>query len=81
VQTDVLEDLSTRVIVPLVPATDKVSVVRKLNPTFTIDGRRDFMFTHLIATVPAIRLAEPRTNLLHHHDEIVAALDMLFQGF
>jgi toxin CcdB len=31
VQADILEDLSTRVVVPLVPATDKVKVVRRLN--------------------------------------------------
>lgn len=81
VQADLLDELSTRVVVPLVPYADKLKVVRRLNPVFTIDGKQYAMFTHLIATVPAIRLAEPRTNLLSHHDQIVEALDMLFQGF
>ena len=39
------------------------------------------MFTHLIATVPLARLTESKANLLDQHDDIVAALDMLFQGF
>jgi len=39
------------------------------------------MATHLIATVAATELGENRTNLTGHHDDIVAALDMLFQGF
>ncbi len=55
--------------------------MRKLNPVFNIDGKPYAMFTHLIATVPLVRLREPQTNLLSHHDEIVAALDMLFQDF
>ncbi|TIW77231.1 MAG: plasmid maintenance protein CcdB, partial [Mesorhizobium sp.] len=29
----------------------------------------------------ASELGESRLNLTKHHDEIVAALDMLFQGF
>jgi toxin CcdB len=81
VQADLLEDLSTRVMVPLVPRSDKVKLVRRLNPIFVVDGKQYAMFTHLIAAVPLVRLREPRTNLLSHHDEIAAALDMLFQGF
>ena len=81
VQSDILEDLSTRVVVPLLPITDKVRIVRKLNPIFAIDGKQYIMFTHLIATIPLARLTEPRTNLLPRHDQIVGALDMLFQGF
>jgi len=81
VQADLLEELSTRAMVPLVPHSSKVRLVRKLNPVFNIDGKPYAMFTHLIAAVPLARLREPRTNLLVHHDEIVAALDMLFQGF
>lgn len=81
VQADLLEELSTRVVVPLVPHSAKVKLVRKLNPVFQVDGRQYAMFTHLISAVPLARLREPRANLLLHHDEIVAALDMLFQGF
>jgi toxin CcdB len=81
VQADLLDELSTRVVVPLVPYVEKLRVVRKLNPVFAIGGKQYAMFTHLIATVPAVRLAEPRTNLLPHHDQIVGALDMLFEGF
>ena len=81
VQTDLLDELKTRVVVPLVPHSSDVKTVRRLNPVFTIGGKQYFMFTHLIATVPVARLAEPRTNLARLHDQITAALDMLFQGF
>ena len=32
VQTDLLEGLNTRVVVPLVPATPNMKLVRRLNP-------------------------------------------------
>ena len=64
IQADLLEELSTRVVVPLVPHSGKVKLVRKLNPVFNIDGKQHAMFTHLIAAVPLTRLREPRTNLL-----------------
>ncbi|TIS13088.1 MAG: plasmid maintenance protein CcdB, partial [Mesorhizobium sp.] len=54
---------------------------RKLHPVFEINGRKLVMATHLIATGAATELGENRFNLAKHHDEIVAALDMLFQGF
>lgn len=81
VQADLLDELNTRVVVPLVPYAPRMKVVRRLNPIFTINGNQFALFAHLVGTVPAARLGEPRTNLDRHHDEIVAALDMLFQGF
>jgi len=81
VQANLLDELKTRVVVPLVPHSSSVKALRRLNPVFTIGGKQYFMFTHLIATVPASRLTEPRASLAALDDQIVAALDMLFQGF
>jgi toxin CcdB len=81
VQANLLDGLKTRVVVPLIPYSANVKTLRRLNPVFMIGGKQYFMFTHLIATVPVTRLTEPRTNLAMLHDQIVAALDMLFQGF
>ncbi len=81
VQADLLSELNTRVVAPLLPHAVGMKIVRKLNPTFGIDGKQYVMFTHLLATVPVSRLAEPRANFLTHQDDILGALDMLFQGF
>ena len=81
VQTDLLDELKTRVVVPLIPYSSDIKTLRRLNPVFTIGGKQYFMFTHLIATVPAAPLAEPRANLAGSDDQIDAALEMLFQGF
>ncbi|MDX8445453.1 CcdB family protein [Mesorhizobium captivum] len=81
VQCDLLDNFKTRVVVPLLPLSSAPPPMRKLHPVFEINGRKLVMATHLIATVAATELAENRLNLTNHHDEIVAALDMLFQGF
>lgn len=81
VQAGLLDHFMTRVVVPLLPAAMAPSPMRKLHPIFEINGRKLVMATHLIATVPTAELGESRLNLTRHHDEIVAALDMLFQGF
>ncbi|AZO52584.1 MULTISPECIES: CcdB family protein [unclassified Mesorhizobium] len=81
VQSDLLDNFRTRVVVPLLPVATVPPPMRKLHPIFDINGRKLVMATHLIATVPASELGESRLNLTKHHDEIAAALDMLFQGF
>jgi toxin CcdB len=81
VQADLLDELTTRVVVPLVPASPDFKPLRRLNPVFAIGGKQFVMFTHLIATVPAAGLGEPRINLAALEEQIEAALDMLFRGF
>ncbi|PBB44627.1 plasmid maintenance protein CcdB [Mesorhizobium sp. WSM3866] len=81
VQSDLLDNFKTRVVVPLLPLASAPPPMRKLHPVFEFNGRKLVMATHLIATVAATELGENRFNLAKHHDEIVAALDMLFQGF
>ena len=81
VQADLLDELKTRVVVPLVPASPDFRPVRVLNPVITVGGKQFVMLTHLIATVPAGKLGEPRANIAALRDQIDAALDMLFGGF
>ncbi|RUW59199.1 CcdB family protein [Mesorhizobium sp. M7A.F.Ca.US.008.03.1.1] len=81
VQSDLLDNFTTRVVVPLLPLAAVPPPMRKLHPTFEINGQKLVMVTHLIATVAASELVDSRLNLLKQHDVIVDALDMLFQGF
>jgi len=81
VQADLFDYFDTRVIVPLLPAGTTPPPVKRLHPVFEIEGKRYVMATPLLAAVPARILRQPVGNLGQHHDEIVAALDMLFQGF
>lgn len=81
VQADTLEHLNTRVVVPLRLPPEAPAPARRLNPVFSIDGRDHVMVTQFATAVRREVLGQPRGNLSRHHDEIVAALDMLFQGF
>ncbi|TGQ67614.1 plasmid maintenance protein CcdB [Mesorhizobium sp. M00.F.Ca.ET.186.01.1.1] len=81
VQSDLLDNFKTRVVIPLLPVATVPPPMRKLHPVFEINGRKLVMATHLIATVPVSELGESRLNLAKHHDNVVGALDMLFQGF
>ena len=81
VQSDLLEGLSTRVVIPLMPPKIAPVPGRRLNPTFAINGKDHVMVTQFMSAFVASELPDPEGNLSRHHDEIVAALDMLFQGF
>jgi toxin CcdB len=81
VQSDLLERLDTKVVVPLLPPDMAPLPARRLNPVFTIDGKNHVMVTQFLSALMASELPAAEGNLSRHHDEIVAALDMLFQGF
>ena len=81
VQADLLGVLTTRVVVPLLPYERAPQPAERLNPVFDIDGKSFVMTTQFLAAVPSAILIGPVDNFLRHHDQIVAALDMVFHGF
>jgi toxin CcdB len=81
VQSDLLSDLATRVVVPLLPETAVPAAVTRLNPSFEIDGRRYLLIAQSIATVPRRELRGAVTSLKDQHDTILAAIDFLLTGF
>jgi len=81
IQTDLLNHLNTRVVVPLLPADDAPKPARYLNPTFQIGDDDVVMVTQFIATVPISALPIAVSNVGHRNGEIIAALDMLISGF
>jgi len=81
IQSDLLEDLTTRVVVPLMPETKAPKAAERLNPIFEIDGKRYVLVTQFLSSVSISMLATSVDNIAQHHDEIVAAIDMLTQGF
>ncbi|WP_299154534.1 CcdB family protein [uncultured Tateyamaria sp.] len=81
VQSDLLDVLTTRVVVPLIPLDQAPTPARRLNPIFDLDGTQLLMATQFIATVPTSILGDRHSSLSAAQDEITAALDMLFTGF
>ena len=81
VQADLLNGLSTRVVVPLIAAAAMGKAIRHLNPQFQIGDARVIMSTAELAGVPTTAIGEKVGSLTEQHDEIIAALDFLFIGF
>ena len=81
VQNDLLDNLNTRVMVPLMRPEAAPTTARRLNPAFDIEGRAHLMVTQYIAAVPTAELGALVATLRAHDNAITEALDMLFQGF
>lgn len=81
VQSDLLDALATRVVVPLRPATDAPQLAR-LHPTITVGDKPYILHTAETATVLATSLKAPVQSLAPtHRQTILDALDFLLHGF
>jgi toxin CcdB len=80
-QSNMLDPLETRFVVPLLSPDDMPKRIAKLNPRFEIDGREFFMATQGAATIPARMLGARVASLAEAHYVIVGALDMLISGY
>ena len=81
VQADLLDGVTTRVVLPLYRLHLYPRPARRLNPVLEVLGEPLVLLAHLPATLPAKALPPPVANLSAEHGRIVDALDMLFQGF
>lgn len=80
-QSDLLDGLATRVVVPLVAAAAMGKPARHLNPVFTIKRAKVVMSTAELAGIPMRVLGNKVGSLKEHRTEIIVALDFLFTGF
>lgn len=79
-QSDLLNSLATRVVIPLVVATNVRQPITRLNPTFEIKGTEVLMSTPELAGVPTSTLGPFVESLKEHRADIINALDVLFTG-
>jgi toxin CcdB len=81
VQSDLLDTLATRVVVPLCrPEVLRGKLAESLNPVFEIEGRRMVLLTPELAGVSRKALGEKIANLANRRDSIIAALDLVITG-
>lgn len=79
-QENMLADLSTRVVAPLVAEATLGPAMRILNPRLVIDGTPYLLLTHLLAAIPKKSLGQAVGNAGSQRGEIVGSIDMLFTG-
>ena len=80
-QADLLNYLSTRLVVPLSPESRVKRAAERLNPIFEVEGRTLVMMTQLATAVPVRELGARIGSLADRDTDIGNALDMLLVGF
>lgn len=80
VQTGLLEDLNSRVVIPIAPALDAKSFPKNLCPIVEINNKQFALLTHQITTVSFSFLESKEGSLLLNRDDIISALDFLLTG-
>lgn len=79
-QAELLDQLNTRLVVPLIRSKDAPNPAVRLNPRFVIEGQDYVMVTQFAAAVDRRQLGEVILSLRDHSFEIVGAIDVLISG-
>lgn len=83
VQSDLLDGLDSRMMIPLrnLEHFPKVKLPTRLTPVLAIKGKDFLLETPKMGAVPQRILKSPVASLAAEQASITAALDFLFQGF
>jgi toxin CcdB len=79
-QSDLLDQIDSRFVVPLVPRADAPQVAQRLNPIFEIDGKEYVMLAQAAGAVRRRELGAVVASLAERGFEITGALDVLISG-
>lgn len=81
VQSDLLSDLHTRVVIPLAKAAAlRRRPIRGLTPVVELDGEKLLLLVPQLAGIARSELGTPVANVSACRPQIVAALDLLITG-
>lgn len=81
VQADLLPELGTRLVAPLLPLDAIPRPLKRLHPIVRFADHDFILATHLMAAVPVRSLGRPLESLDNQYDTIKSAIDMAFNGF
>jgi toxin CcdB len=81
VQSDLLSELQTRIVVPLAKLTAfRKKPIKDLTPLIDFEGGKYLMLIPQLAGVAVSELGQVAGRLNEYRDEIIAALDFLITG-
>jgi toxin CcdB len=80
VQSNLVEELNSRVVIPLVQAKLVDEYPKHLCPIVDFQDREYALLTHQMASVSTTILKEPAGSLLEKRDTIIGAIDFLITG-
>lgn len=79
-QSDLLDEIATRVVAPLLPVETFSRIMDTLNPVVMVGERRHVLMPQMMATLTAAELGTAVGSLGVYRDEITRALDALWSG-
>jgi len=80
IQADLLQNLSTRVLVPLYHQGNIVRLLQHLNPIVHVNDSPFIASAAELSAVPLHVLGQPVGNISHERESIIAAIDLLVIG-
>ncbi len=80
VQADLLGDLNTRIVVPLMPVAVAPRPATRLNPVMQIHDDSFVMVTQFLSAMPVAVLQGAPVSLAAQSEAIMGALDLLLTG-
>ena len=80
VQSDLLSQFPTRIVVPLVSLKALGAPAERLHPAFRVEGRKVVMMTAQLAGIAKDLVRDRVTSLATRRFEIIAAIDFLISG-
>jgi toxin CcdB len=82
IQNSFLEDLETRLVIPIYPATILLGKrLTKLTPTIEIDGVDYFLMIPELASISKTHLGVEIVNISQHRTMVLSAIDLMVTGF
>lgn len=81
IQSDLFEDSTRVVVLPLILASSLTNKDSTLNPEFDVEASRVVLFPLDISSMNKSLLSNTVTSLRPEGDRIIAALDLLFARF
>lgn len=81
IQSELLSELRTTIVIPLSPSQSVASIsLSRLNPVLVLDGERFTAMTQDIAGIDRNQLGALAFDLSSYHSEIIAAVDFVLSG-
>ncbi|MEH8015984.1 CcdB family protein [Rheinheimera muenzenbergensis] len=81
IQSDLLSELKTTVVIPLSPAKLVAAIsLSRLNPRLTLNGEQLIAMTQDLAGIDRRQLGAIASDLSAYRSEIIAALDFVISG-
>jgi len=80
IQSDLLEAMQTRVVMPLLSTGEAGRRMRGLNPEVSVGEATAVLMPQLTATLTIAELGTPVGSVAYARDAIVRAVDMLLSG-